>query len=93
VFERELNRIRDRVRRRQYVVTLHADEEMNADELTVFDIEHCVATGRIIQRQRDRETGEWKYGIRGKATDDRAMDVIVKKSPRGSIVFITVYLT
>jgi len=33
--------MREKVRRLQYGVTLHAEEEMNDDGLTVFDVERC----------------------------------------------------
>ena len=47
---------KDCVRNGRYVVTLHAEEEMNDDGLDVFDVENAVWTGKLIQRQRDRET-------------------------------------
>jgi len=62
VFERILTEIRDKIRLRQYIMTAHAEEEMNDDELSIFDLERCVLTGEIAERQKDKETGEWKYG-------------------------------
>jgi hypothetical protein len=46
---------------RQYVVTLHAEEEMDNDGLSIFDIEHGILTGKIFERQKDIITAEWKY--------------------------------
>ena len=46
--------MREFVRESRYVMTAHGRQEMHADDLTVFDVEHCVLTGRIIERQRDR---------------------------------------
>ncbi len=63
---RILNRMREKVRRRQYVMTLHADEEMDDDGLTIFDIENGILTGTIIERQKDRKAKEQKYLVRGK---------------------------
>ncbi len=34
-------------------MTLHAEEEMADDSMTIFDIEHVILTGVIIERQRD----------------------------------------
>jgi hypothetical protein len=31
--------MREKIRRRQYVMTLHAEEEMDDDSLTIFDVE------------------------------------------------------
>ena len=52
--------MREKVRYRHYVMTLHAEEEMNDDDLTIFDVERALLTGEIIERQRDHKTGEWK---------------------------------
>ena len=32
-------RMQEKVRQRQYVMTLHAHEEMNDDRLTIYDVE------------------------------------------------------
>ena len=39
LFERILERMRDKIRSHQYVLSIHAEEEMNDDNLTIFDIE------------------------------------------------------
>jgi len=36
----------------------HARKEMNADELTIYDVEHGILTGEIIGRQKNKETAE-----------------------------------
>jgi len=38
-------------------VTIHGREEMDADALSVFDAEHCILTGEVVERQRDYRTG------------------------------------
>ncbi len=58
MFDRILKRMRDRVRANNYVMTLHAEEEMNDDELSIFDVECVILTGEIKKRQKDRYTGE-----------------------------------
>lgn len=65
MFDRMLKRMRELVRTRQYVMTLHADDEMDADGLTVYDVESAILTGHIGERQRDRASAEWKYVVRG----------------------------
>ena len=50
MFNRILNAKRDRVRSRQYVMTLHAEEEMDDDDLSIFDIESGILTGKITER-------------------------------------------
>ncbi|MCS6845925.1 MAG: DUF4258 domain-containing protein [Caldilineales bacterium] len=60
MFKHILDKIRDRVRRRPYVMTVHAEEEMNDDRLSIFDVERSLLTGEIVERQKDLSSGEWK---------------------------------
>ncbi len=91
MFDRILRRMRELIRTSRYVMTIHAVEEMEADRLTLFDVEHCILTGEIVQRQKDRETDEWKYLVEGQTlTDDKAM-LVAKMGPTGKLVILTVY--
>ncbi|MFQ5812290.1 MAG: DUF4258 domain-containing protein [Anaerolineae bacterium] len=92
MFERILKRLREKVRKRQYVMTLHAEEEMNDDDLTIYDVERGILTGEILERQKDRVTAEWKYRIRGETVGGNEVEVIAKLSPTGKLVIITVYI-
>jgi len=92
VFERISKRMREKVRGRQYVMTLHAEEEMNNDGLTIYDVECGILTGEILERQKDKVTAEWKYRIRGETVDGGEVEMIAKLSPTGKLVIITVYV-
>ena len=85
--------MRELVRTSAYVMTFHGLEEMEADGLTIFDVEHCILTGRIVERQKDRATGEWKYIVRGRTLGGDAAFTVVKVGPTGKLVIITVYLS
>ena len=87
----EIQQIRNLVRALNYVVTIHATEELDDDNLTIFDLENILLTGRIIARQRDRATREVKCVVRGIALDGAAAEAIVKIGPTGTLVVITVY--
>ena len=91
MFQRVLRSMRDKVRLRQYVMTLHAEEEMSDDELTVFDVERGILTGEIAERQKDAETGEWKYLVKGQTVAGSEIVVIAKMSITAKLVIITVY--
>jgi len=93
MFERVLRQMREKVRTSQYVMTIHAEEEMNDDNLTIFDVERCILTGKIVARQRDGVSAEWKYRVLGGTLDGEGMEVVVKLSVTGKLVFITVYST
>ena len=73
------------------VMTLYAEEEMNDDDLSIFDIENCILTGRVVERQKDHDTGEWKYLIQGRTLADAEIVVVAKLSLTGTMVIITVY--
>lgn len=89
---RILKRMQEKIRTREYVMTLHAEEEMNNDELTIFDVEHCILTGMIVERQKDEKTAEWKYLIKGRTLTDDEVIVVTKLSPLNKLVIITTYL-
>ena len=93
MFERVLSRIHEKIRQRQYVVTLHARREMNEDDLTIYDVEHAILSGKILERQRDFETDEAKFLVQGQTVAGVDVEVIVKISPAGKLVVITVYLS
>ncbi|BAU14359.1 hypothetical protein LEP3755_49060 [Leptolyngbya sp. NIES-3755] len=84
--------MQEKIRQRQYVMTLHAEEEMEDDGLFIQDIEQGILTGIILERQRDRNTDEWKYRIRGVTLDNTDVEVVAKLGATGSVVIITVYL-
>ena len=91
MFESVLRQFRTKVRTRRYVVTVHADEEMDEDGRTIFDVESAVLNGTIIEQQRDRQTAERKYVVRGEAVDGTIVGVVGKLSPTGRLVIITAY--
>ncbi len=92
MFKRILKRMREKVRRREYVVTHHARKEMNDDDLTIYDVERGILTGEILERQQDKVTAEWKYRIRGETVEGDEVEIIAKRSPTSKLVIITVYL-
>lgn len=86
-----LKAIQDRVQGRHYVMTVHAEEEMDDDAMTIFDVEAAIETGIIVARQRDRERGEWKYVIEGWIGGGQRAAVVAKVGPMATVVIITVY--
>jgi len=84
--------MQEKIRTRQYIITLHAEEEMDDDELSIFDIERCIFTGEIIQRQKDRVTEEWKYVIEGQSVAGDKVGTVAKLSITGKLIIITIYI-
>ena len=78
MFDHVLQRMRGKVRALDYVMTIHAEEEMEDDDISILDVEHVILTGEIIERQHDQETGEWKYLIAGNTLADDPIIVVAK---------------
>ena len=93
MYSRILKRMREALRRRNYIVTLHAVEEMDDDEFSIFDVEHCILHGEIIGRQKEHKTTEWKYLVQGATFKERGICVVTKMSITGKLVIITLYAT
>ncbi|MGH8548286.1 MAG: DUF4258 domain-containing protein [Methylococcales bacterium] len=70
---------------------MHADEEMDEDNLTIFDVERTVISGEIAERQRDNETGEWKFIVKGSTIDHRQAVVVTKLGRTAKAIIITVF--
>ena len=64
----------------------------NDDGLTIFDIERGILTGKVIERQKDRITADWKYLVKDQTIAGREVVVVAKLGPTGKLVIITVYL-
>ena len=91
MYERVLRRCRECSLEANYLVTLHAVDEFEADGYSVYDLETGILTGTIVEIQRDRWTRERKYRIRGETGDGRGIELVVKLGATGGMVIITVY--
>jgi hypothetical protein len=92
MFERILKLMREKIRTNEYIMTVHAEEEMNNDDLTIYDVESGILNGKIVERQKDKETAELKYRISGQTLSGDGVEVITKMSPTSKLVIITVYV-
>ena len=53
MYPRLRKRLRDLILSSQYVVTLHAYDEIAADDLTVWDVESVFLTGEILDEKEN----------------------------------------
>ena len=88
-----IDHLRQLVLKLSYVVSTHAADELEDDNLSILDLENIVLTGQIIERQRDRTTREVKYVVQGATLDGYAGEVVGKIGATGRLVIITVYLS
>lgn len=91
MYEEILKKIKSKIITLDYIVTIHAEEEISNDYLSIYDVENAIKTGAILERQPDKITGEYKYRIRGYSLDNETIETIVKFSLTDKIVIITVY--
>ena len=93
MFDRQLRHFRECVRRADYDITFHGLDEMEEDRFSVLDVESCILTGAVVERQRDRRTGEHKYVIQGRALGGAGITVVAKWLRTGKMAVLTVYRT
>ena len=87
-----IRHFRHLIRSLNYVVSTHAAEELDDDNLSILDLENIVLTGEVIERQRDAQTGEAKCVVSGITLGGASAEAVVKIGFRGRLVVITVYL-
>ncbi len=92
MYEPILQRMRQCVQQGRYYLSIHALEEMDDESIGRYDIEYTIRTGKIIERQRDWGTGEYKYRILGSRYAGQRMEVVARLDTKECIVVITVYL-
>ncbi len=87
----DIDRIREKIRLRQYDMSAHAMEEMAEDLLTILDIEEAVLSGQVIRIERDDPRGT-KYIVVGTALDRQTpVGVVGRFASNGRYLIITVY--
>ena len=85
-----IERIREQIRRREYYLSSHAEEEMGEDGFERADMENAVMTG-FVQKKLTHDPRGTRYQIEGPATDGRIMQVLCRFKDVGSLIIITVY--
>jgi len=87
-----INQLRNLIRTLNYVVSTHAAEELEDDELSILDLENIIFTGQITERQCDVKTREIKYIVSGVTLDESHAQAVVKVGFTGKLIIITVYV-
>jgi hypothetical protein len=87
-----INQLRQHVRTLNYVVSSHAAEELEDDNLSILDLENILLSEQVIARQRDKKTNEIKLIIARATLDGTAAEVVVKVGFSGKLIIITAYV-
>ncbi len=91
MFERTLGRFRSLIRSGEYLLSIHALDEMAEDDVLTEDVENVILTGSIVERQIDRPTRERKYVFIGRDLAGDRVGLVAKIGAAGKAVIITVY--
>jgi hypothetical protein len=93
MYPRILQQIRTLVGQGEYVLSLHAENEMANDRFTEEDLEESILSGEIVRRERDR-IGRPKYVMEGIALDGRGLTAVAQLfQTRQLVVMVTIYET
>ena len=80
------------IRTLNYVVSTHAAEELEDDNLSILDLENIILTGQITERQRDAQTRESKIVVSGVTLHGNHAQAVVKVGFTGKLIVITTYV-
>jgi hypothetical protein len=85
-----IERIRQRIRDRDYFVSSHAEEEVADGVFERRDVENAILRG-MVDRKLTHDPRGTRYRIEGPALDGRLMHVVCRFHDAGNLVIITVY--
>ncbi len=85
-----IDKIRQKLRTRDYYLSSHAEEEMAEDRFERQDVENAILQG-FVQKKLTRDPRGTRYRIEGPATDSRLMNVLCRFKEAGPLIIITVY--
>lgn len=87
-----ISQLRHLIRTLNYVVSTHAAEELEDDDLSILDLENIILTGQVAERQRDTQTRESKVVVSGITLDGKPAQAVVKIGFTGKLIIITAYV-
>lgn len=88
---RTIDRLREKVRSGEYILSYHAIDEMHDDVFEEEDFEAAILSGRVVHTQKDR-LGRRKYTVEGIACDKGSLRTVCRfADASGKLVVITIY--
>jgi hypothetical protein len=87
-----VSQLRHLIRTLNYVVSTHAAEELEDDNLSILDLENIILTGQVTEHQRDPQTRESKAVVSGITLDNKPAQAVVKVGFTGKLIVITAYV-
>ena len=85
-----IERIREKIRIRDYFVSSHAEDEMAEDGFERTDMEAAILRG-VVGKKLTHDRRGTRYRLEGPAEDGRLMEVLCRFREDRSLIIITVY--
>ncbi|MGH7595694.1 MAG: DUF4258 domain-containing protein [bacterium] len=85
-----LQKIQQKILRKDYYISWYAEEEMMDDNLERADVVNAILKGRI-ERKLTHDIRGTRYRIEGPAKDGRMIHVICRFKEDSNLVIITAY--
>jgi len=85
-----IEKIREKVRTRDYYLSSHAEDEMAEDGFERSDMENAILYG-FVQKKLTHDLRGPRYRVEGQAIDGRIMNVLCRFKETGPLIIITVY--
>lgn len=83
-------KIKELIKRKDYLFSEHADEERTKDQLTVEEVEQAIISGKVIEERLDDPRGESRL-IAGKSKEGQLIHVSIGIRFEKPVI-VTVYL-
>jgi hypothetical protein len=85
-----IEKLREKIRSRDYYLSSHAEEEMAEDGFERPDVENAILGG-VVQKKLTHDPRGTRYRVEGPANDGRLMHAVCRFKETGPLVIITVY--
>lgn len=83
-------KIQSLIKKKDYLLSEHADEERTKDQLTVGEIEEAIISGKVIEERLDDPRGESRL-IAGKSKNGNLIHTVIGIKFEKPVI-VTVYL-
>jgi hypothetical protein len=85
-----IERIRNKIKNREYYLSSHAEEEMAEDDFDRSDVENAILNG-FVQKKLTHDSRGTRYRLEGPANDGRIIHLLCRFKEIGDLIIITVY--
>lgn len=88
----DINWIKEQIKEGDYEFSAHAEEERQADKLTIGEIEHALSEGEILENYPDDPRGP-SCLVLGNCEFGVPVHVVCGRTKHGTLRIITVYVS